>query len=93
MTFRTNAAIAIKDATTEQLGVSRQAMSSLLNGRADISAEIAVKFEEAFGLKAVTLLRMQVVYDLSEALSRGGQPHCSRARAQTCEQQHLSQIL
>lgn len=68
MTFRTNAAIAIKDATTEQLGVSRQAMSSLLNGRADISAEIAVKFEEAFGLKAVTLLRVQVVYDLSEAL-------------------------
>ena len=43
----------------EKLGVSRQAMSSLLNGRAGISAEMAIRFEKAFGLRAETLMRMQ----------------------------------
>ena len=39
-------------AAAEKLGVSRQAMSSLLNGRAGISAEMAIRFEKAFGLRA-----------------------------------------
>ena len=46
-------------AAAEKLGVSRQAMSSLLNGRAGISAEMAIRFEKAFGLRADSLLRMQ----------------------------------
>ena len=54
-------------AAAEQLGVSRQAMSSLLNGRAGISAEMAIRFEKAFGLKADSLLRMQAAHDLAEA--------------------------
>ena len=54
-------------AAAEKLGVSRQAMSSLLNGRAGISAEISIRFEKAFGLRADSLLRMQAAHDLAEA--------------------------
>ncbi len=48
-------------------GVSRQAMSTLLNGRAGLTAEMAIRFEKAFGLKADTLCRMQTNYDLAKA--------------------------
>lgn len=54
-------------AAAEKLGVSRQAMSSLLNGRAGISAEMAIRFEKAFDLRADSLLRMQAAHDLAEA--------------------------
>lgn len=48
-------------------GVSRQAMSALLNGRAGLSADMAIRFEKAFGLTADTLLRMQSAYDMAQA--------------------------
>jgi len=46
------------------LNVSRPAMSNLLNGKADLSPEMAVRFEKAFGMPAETMLRMQTAYDL-----------------------------
>jgi antitoxin HigA-1 len=48
-------------------GVSRQAMSTLLNGRVGLSAEMAIRFEKAFGLQADTLCRMQTSYELANA--------------------------
>ena len=48
-------------------GVSRQAMSNLLNGNANLSADMAIRFEKAFSIKADTLLRMQTAYDLAQA--------------------------
>ena len=51
----------------KHLGVTRQAMSALLNGRAGLSADMAIRFEKAFGLKADTLLRMQTTYELAQA--------------------------
>lgn len=51
----------------EKLGVTRQAMSNLLNGKAALSAEMAIRFEKAFGVRAETMLRMQAAYDLVEA--------------------------
>ncbi|HEX5258682.1 MAG TPA: HigA family addiction module antitoxin [Sphingomicrobium sp.] len=54
-------------ATAERLHVSRQAMSNLLNGNAGLSAEMAIRFEKAFGLSAETLVRMQAAYDLAQA--------------------------
>jgi antitoxin HigA-1 len=51
----------------EKLHVSRQAMSNLLNGRAGVSAEMAIRFEKAFGVRADTLLRMQAAHDLAQA--------------------------
>lgn len=54
----------------EKLGVTRQAMSNLLNGNAGLSAEMAIRFEKAFGIHADTLLRMQAAYDLAQARAR-----------------------
>ena len=51
----------------DHLGVSRQSMSKLLNGRQGLSAEMAIRFEKAFGLSAETLMRMQAVHALAEA--------------------------
>lgn len=53
-----------------RLGVTRQAMSGLLNARAGLSAEMAIRFEKAFGLSADTLVRMQAAHDLT--LARAG---------------------
>ena len=54
-------------ATAEKLGVTRQAMSNLLNGNAGLSAEMAIRFEKAFALRADTLMRMQAAHDLAQA--------------------------
>jgi antitoxin HigA-1 len=51
-------------------GVSRQALSTLLNGNASLSADMAIRFEKAFGVKADTLLRMQTSHDLAQARRR-----------------------
>jgi antitoxin HigA-1 len=51
-------------------GVSRQAMSTLLNGRVGLGADMAIRFEKAFGLSADTLLRMQTQHDLALARQR-----------------------
>lgn len=60
------------------LGVSRQNMSALLNGRAALSPMMALRFEKAFGIKADTLLRMQVSYDLAQLKLRGEEPDVKR---------------
>lgn len=51
----------------EHLKVSRQAMSTLLNGRCGLSADMAIRFEKAFGVRADTLLRMQAAHELAQA--------------------------
>ncbi len=60
------------------LGVSRQNMSAVLNGRTAISATMALRFEKAFGVKADTLLRMQVAYDLAQVRLSGKEPDVKR---------------
>ena len=57
-------------ALAERLLVTRQAASNLLNGNAGLSAEMAIRFEKAFGLEADTLMRMQSAYALAEARAR-----------------------
>lgn len=49
------------------MDVARQSMSKLLNGRQGLSADMAIRFEKAFGLSAETLMRMQACYELAEA--------------------------
>lgn len=51
----------------ERLRVTRQAISNLVNGRSGLSAEMAIRFEKAFGLRADTLLCMQAAHDLAAA--------------------------
>ena len=57
--------------TAARLHVTRQTMSTLLNGHAGLSAEMAIRLEKAFGLKADTMLRMQVAYDLAQVRAQG----------------------
>ncbi len=49
------------------LGVTRPALSTLLNGHASLSPEMALRIEKAFGPKMDTLLRMQTAYEIAEA--------------------------
>lgn len=57
-------------AAAERLHVTRQALSALLNGRAALSAEMAIRFEKVFGLDAATSLQMQTAHDLAEVRKR-----------------------
>lgn len=52
------------------LGVTRSALSALLNGRAALSPEMALRIEKAFGPKMDTLLRMQTAYEIAETRDR-----------------------
>jgi antitoxin HigA-1 len=47
------------------LRVSRPALSSLLNGKANLSGEMALRIEKAFGPKMDTLIRIQAAYDIA----------------------------
>ena len=54
-------------AAAQVLQVSRPALSSLLNGKADLSGNMALRIEKAFGVKMDTLMRMQTSYDIAKA--------------------------
>ena len=48
------------------LGVTRQALNNLVNGKAGISPEMAVRLSKAFGATPETWLRLQMAYDLAQ---------------------------
>lgn len=52
------------------LQVSRPALSSLLNGRAGLSGDMALRIEKAFDVKMETLMRMQASYDIAQTRKR-----------------------
>jgi addiction module HigA family antidote len=52
------------------LGVSRPALSSVLNAKADLSGDMALRIEKAFGVKLDTLMRMQSSFDIARTRSR-----------------------
>lgn len=60
------------------LRVSRPALSSLLNGKADLSGDMALRMEKAFGVKMDTLMRMQASYDIARTRKREKQIHVRR---------------
>jgi len=47
------------------LNVTRPALSKLLNGRASLSPEMALRLEKAFGIEMDTLTRMQTSFDIA----------------------------
>jgi addiction module HigA family antidote len=57
-----------RTAGAKTLGVSRQALNNLVNERAGISPEMAIRLAKAFGSTAQTWLRIQSNYDLAQAL-------------------------
>ncbi|HEX9645877.1 MAG TPA: HigA family addiction module antitoxin [Alphaproteobacteria bacterium] len=54
-------------AAAKGLGVSRNTLSMLLNGRLSISPEMAIRLSKAFGGSAESWLRQQMQYDLWHA--------------------------
>ncbi len=57
-------------AAAEVLGVTRQALNNLLNGKSALSAEMALRFDMAFGVGMEHLLRMQLAYDMAQARAK-----------------------
>ena len=57
-------------AAAAALGVSRPTLSSLLNAKADLSGEMALRMEKAFGVRMDTLMRMQSAYDIAKTRKR-----------------------
>jgi addiction module HigA family antidote len=54
-------------AAAAHLGVTRPALSRMLNGHAVLTPDMAIRFDKAFGVSAATLLRMQSAHDLARA--------------------------
>ena len=63
------------------LGVTRQALSNLVNGSSGISPEMAIRLEKAFGGTAEQWLRMQMAYDLAQARKSGAKIKVKRIAA------------
>jgi addiction module HigA family antidote len=63
------------------LGVSRPTLSNLLNGQADLSGNMALRIEKAFGVRMDTLLRMQASYDIARTRERAKSITVRRYRA------------
>ena len=53
--------------TAEALGVARKTLSTLLNGRAGISPEMALRLSKVFGRTPEGWLRLQLQFDLWKA--------------------------
>jgi addiction module HigA family antidote len=55
------------------LGVTRQTLNNLVNGKSGISPEMAIRLDKAFGGGAETWLRLQMAYDLAQAPQHEGE--------------------
>src|ERR1700749_1631360 len=69
-------------AAAEALHVSRPALSSLLNGKADLSGEMALRIEKAFGVRMDTLMRMQAASDIAQTRKRENEIHVRKVQQQ-----------
>lgn len=57
-------------AAAQALGVTRATLSTLLNEHSQLSSEMALRIEKAFGVSMDTLMRMQNSYDIAQARRR-----------------------
>jgi len=60
------------------LDVTRQALNNLVNEKAAISPEMAIRLEKAFSGTADTWLRMQAAYDLAQARKKADKINVQR---------------
>ena len=62
-------------AAADLLVVGRSALSNLLNGHADLSPEMALRIELAFGIRMDTLMMMQTAYNVAQMRRRASKIH------------------
>jgi hypothetical protein len=60
------------DGSGGSAGLTRATLSTLLNEHSQLSSEMALRIEKAFGVSMDTLMRMQNSYDISQARKREG---------------------
>ncbi len=65
------------------LGVSRQALSNLVNCHARISADMAVRLAKAFGSTTETWIGLQAAYDVAQAQARESEIEVQRYEPQS----------
>jgi addiction module HigA family antidote len=70
------------------LGVTRQALNNVINGKSGISPEMAIRLTKAFGSTPETWLKMQIAYDLAEARKH---EHRIKVRRYRAEELHAIQ--
>jgi addiction module HigA family antidote len=68
-------------AGAEILGVTRQALNNVINGKSGISPEMAIRLSKAFGSTPETWLGMQLAYDLAQARKKESMIKVRRLRA------------
>ena len=67
------------------LGVTRQTLNNLVNGRAGVSPEMAIRLSKAFGSSPEVWLGLQMEYDLAQAEKKAG-----RIKVERVEQEQLA---
>ena len=65
------------------LGVTRQTLSDLVNGKAGVSVEMSIRLSQAFGSTPETWLGMQMAFDLWQAQDRAKQIEVENFKAAT----------
>ncbi len=68
-------------AAAKGLGVSRNTLSMLLNGRLGISPEMAIRLSQGFGGSPESWLQQQMQYDLWQAQQRKGKIKVQKFKA------------
>lgn len=74
--------LSVTDAA-QVLGVTRPALSALLNERSRLSPDMALRIEKAFGVTMDTLMRMQNSHDIVQARSREDEIQVAPFKAST----------
>jgi addiction module HigA family antidote len=69
----------------EVLGVTRQTLNNLVNGKSGISADMAIRLDKVFGGGAETWLRLQMAYDLAQAREHEGEIKVKPVRRKLAE--------
>jgi addiction module HigA family antidote len=77
-------------AAAEALGVKRQTLNNLVNGKSGISADMAIRLDKAFGGGAETWLRLQGAYDLAQARQHEGDIDVKPVSRGKLQDQHLA---
>ena len=73
--------VSVKDAA-EQIGVTRQALNNVLNGKAGISSDMAIRLGRLFGVQPETIQQIQSDYELTR-------DEVSSGEAEPCEERFI----
>ena len=76
--------LTVKEAA-ERLGVKRQTLNNLVNGKAGISPEMSIRLSKAFGSSPEVWLGIQMEYDLAQASK-----NADRIKVQRITQSHTA---